>query len=227
MIVEKRGNIFTSDLQTIVNTVNCDGFMGAGIAYEFRLRYPEMFHAYKTLCKTKQMKIGKLWLYKAHNRSILNFPTKLSWKLPTRPEYLQAGLEKFVNTYEQKGITSIAFPLLGASNGGLSIEYSLSIMQEYLRPCPITIEIWHYDPHAKDELFNQLCKLFNNNTFAHLKLQTGISSTYLSIIKESLNNQEVRTINQLIHTKGLGDKTLEKLFAYLQCPTKEMSLFDF
>jgi putative effector of murein hydrolase LrgA (UPF0299 family) len=73
MIIERTGNIFTTKCQTIVNTVNCVGVMGAGIAYEFRLRYQDMFNKYKQHCEDKQLDIGILWIYNAEDKKILNF----------------------------------------------------------------------------------------------------------------------------------------------------------
>jgi O-acetyl-ADP-ribose deacetylase (regulator of RNase III) len=131
------GNIFTTKAQTIVNTVNCVGVMGAGIALECRLRFPEMYEKYVTLCDQGQLKIGLLWLYKGDERWVLNFPTKKHWKYPSKKEYLEKGLEKFLSTYEQKGISSIAFPLLGASQGGIDGEESLAIMLSYLEQATI------------------------------------------------------------------------------------------
>jgi O-acetyl-ADP-ribose deacetylase (regulator of RNase III) len=116
-----KGNIFDSKAQTIVNTVNCVGGMGKGIALEYKKKYPLMFEKYKELCSHNLFEIGKLWLYKdeQNERWILNFPTKTHWKYNSRYCYIEKGLEKFVDTYKEKGITSIAFPLLGCTNGGL------------------------------------------------------------------------------------------------------------
>ena len=137
-----KGDIFESDTQTIVNTINCVGVMGKGIALSFKEKYPKMFIRYKELCNYKQIKIGTLWLYKDENKWILNFPTKDHWKNPSEVEYLKLGLKKFVETYEEKGITSISFPLLGANNGGLNPDISLRIMKEYLQECKIPVFIY-------------------------------------------------------------------------------------
>jgi len=166
MIIEKNGNIFTTDAQTIVNTVNCVGVMGAGIAYEFRLREPEMFEKYKGLCSTKQIGIGKLWIYEAKSegpskyKKILNFPTKDNWKYPSKEEYLHLGLEKFVATYKERNITSVAFPLLGADRGGIDKRRAISIMEQHLSKCDIDVEIWHFDPMAKDDMYEDFKSIF-------------------------------------------------------------------
>lgn len=150
-----KGNIFNSKTQTIVNTINCVGVMGKGIALVFKLRYPEMFEKYKEFCQSKMIGIGKLWLYKSENTPqwVLNFPTKFHWKYPSKMEYLEAGLQKFVDSYKEKGITSIAFPLLGTHNGGLDKIEVLDLMHKYLEQCDIPIEIYEYDPLAPDDMF--------------------------------------------------------------------------
>ena len=136
------GNLFESNCQTIVNTINCFGVMGKGIALEYKKRFPDMFLRYKELCGKKLIRPGILWLYKADNKWILNFPTKDHWKNPSKIEYLESGLTKFLNTYKNKGITSIAFPLLGSSNSGIDPDLSLEVMKKYLSQCDIEVEIY-------------------------------------------------------------------------------------
>lgn len=146
-IIENK-DIFQSEAQTLVNTVNCVGVMGKGIAQRFKGEYPEMFEQYVQICKNGLLNVGKLWLYKTENKWILNFPTKTDWRYPSKIEYLEVGLKKFVSTYKSKGITSVAFPLLGASNGKIDPEISLNIMKKYLQECdiPVYIYIKHFPP---------------------------------------------------------------------------------
>lgn len=116
--------------------------MGKGIALEFKKRYPEMYSDYKVLCSTSKIDIGTLWLYRAKDRNILNFPTKKHWRQPSKPEYIEAGLEKFVSSYEHFCITSISFPLLGTGNGGLDWDDVVQpLMEKYLSSLPISIYI--------------------------------------------------------------------------------------
>ena len=142
MIEYIEGNIFNSPAQVIVNTVNTVGVMGKGLALSFKKRYPQMFEAYRKACDKHQLTIGKLMLYYAPDHWILMFPTKENWRNPSKIEYLEAGLKKFVNTYADKGITSIAFPKLGCGNGELSWNDVKPIMEQYLKPLPITIYIY-------------------------------------------------------------------------------------
>ena len=125
-----------------MNTVNCMGVMGKGLALQFKTQYPHMFSVYQRMCDQRLLDIGKLWIYKTERRWILNFPTKYDWRLPSQEGYLEKGLEKFMKTYKLRGITSVAFPLLGANNGGLSPEVSFDLMHHYLRHCDIPVSIY-------------------------------------------------------------------------------------
>lgn len=142
MKIIQSGDIFQSEAQTLVNTVNCLGVMGKGLALRFKNEYPEMYVAYVDICERRLLDIGKLWLYKTDEKWILNFPTKYDWKMPTQEQYLELGLQKFLSTYRKKDITSIAFPLLGASNGKLDPKVSLDIMTHYLSQCEIPVTIY-------------------------------------------------------------------------------------
>ena len=86
MIKEIKGNIFNSKCQALVNTVNCVGVMGKGIALECKLRFPGMFEKYKEFCDTKKIRPGILQLWKNSKPWVLNFPTKMHWKDPSKIE---------------------------------------------------------------------------------------------------------------------------------------------
>lgn len=215
MIQIVTGNIFTSKCQTIVNTVNCVGVMGAGIAYECRLRYPKMYERYVQLCKDKQILIGTLWLFKGEDKWILNFPTKFHWKYESKPEYLEKGLRKFVETFKEKGITSVAFPLLGASNGGIPESVSIQIMTEHLDKCDIDIEIYYYDPLAYDDLFIKFKTLFNSFQDRELATKSGLRIDFVRKVKTAIERDDIRSLSRLLSVKGIGDVTLEKSFRFV------------
>lgn len=139
----KIGNIFESECSTIVNTINCVGVMGKGIALEFKKRYPEMYINYVRRCDEGNVKIGEPYVYEGKDgKKILNFPTKDHWRSPSRLSYVIKGLDWFVNNYEKEHIDSIAFPPLGCGNGGLAWEVVGPIMYQKLRELPINIEIY-------------------------------------------------------------------------------------
>jgi O-acetyl-ADP-ribose deacetylase (regulator of RNase III) len=134
-------NIFESPAQTLVNTVNTVGVMGKGIAADFKRRYPEMFQIYKTFCAKKQFRVGQLYVYRTANKWVLNFPTKQHWRNPSKIEWIEACLKKFVETYTAQGITSISFPQLGCGNGGLSWDEVRPLMERYLEDLPIPVYV--------------------------------------------------------------------------------------
>lgn len=214
------GNIFTSNCQTLVNTVNCVGVMGAGIALECRLRYPEMHEKYIKLCDTNQIDIGLLWIFKSTDRWILNFPTKKHWKYPSKKEYLIKGLDKFVNTYQEKGIDSIAFPLLGADKGGIPQEESLSIMMSYLEKSSIDIEIYRYDQTAKDDLYDKTKEWLLAQDVNRISTLTKLRKDYVVKVIDAMNSPNIVQLNQLARVQGIGIKTLEKVFHFAKNSTQ-------
>lgn len=143
MIKIKLGNIFESEMKTLVNTINCVGVMGKGIAKIYKDKYPKMFEEYKDMCVQKLIHPGCLYPYYENNQvKILNFPTKQHWRSPSKIEYIQDGLDWFVQNYEELGITSIAFPPLGCGNGGLDWGTVGPVMYNKLKDLPIDIEIY-------------------------------------------------------------------------------------
>ncbi|MBI3959943.1 MAG: macro domain-containing protein [Chloroflexi bacterium] len=155
MILYVQGDLFQSPAQVLVNTVNTEGVMGKGVALQFKQMFPEMFAQYRDLCERKQFDIGNLWLYRSPNKWVLNFPTKRHWKQPSRIEYVSAGLKKFVDSYDEMGIHSIAFPPLGCGNGQLDFKSQVQpVMHEYLARLPIDVFIYpdRSDPFVPEHL---------------------------------------------------------------------------
>lgn len=102
MIEYIEGDIFESPAQVIVNTVNTVGVMGKGLALAFKKRYPDMFERYKQACDNDALTIGKLMLFYEADHWLLLFPTKKHWRNPSKLEYIEAGLAKFVSSYAVK-----------------------------------------------------------------------------------------------------------------------------
>jgi len=154
MILYVKGNLLQSPAQVLVNTVNTFGAMGKGIALEFKRLYPEMYKEYRRLCEQGQFEIGNLWLYKSPNKWVLNFPTKKHWRYPSKLSYIEAGLEKFIESYTDLDIHSIAFPPLGCGNGQLDFEFQVKpLMEKYLRNLPIDVFI---HPDRESEFIEHL-----------------------------------------------------------------------
>ena len=143
MILYVQGDIFQSPAQVLVNTVNTVGVMGKGVALQFKRHFPEMYTKYRDLCEKGDFNVGSLWLYKTPNKWVLNFPTKRHWRHPSKIEYVESGMKKFVETYSSMGIHSIAFPPLGCGNGQLEFRSQVQpLMEKYLQPLPIEVFVY-------------------------------------------------------------------------------------
>ena len=217
------GNLFTSTCQTLVNTINCVGVMGAGIALECRLRYPAMFEAYSKLCYEKRFRPGMLWLYKGgeedrdvDSKWVLNFPTKVHWKFPSRMEWVELGLDKFLAMYKAKGISSVAFPVLGGQNGGLNPDKVISLMREKLAVCEIPVEIYQYRADAPDDLFERFKDLLLSKSDEELAKISCLRIDYVKRIRGAMESSDICQLNQLAHCDGIGVKTVEKAFALMR-----------
>lgn len=150
MITYVYGDILQSPAKVLVNAVNTVGVMGKGIAYDFKLCFPDMFERYSTLCQDGAFNMGQLMLYKTAHKWVLNFPTKRHWRSTSRLEDIEVGLQNFVATYAERGITSVSFPQLGTGAGRLDWERQVRpLMESYLAPLPITVYIHIYDTNDR------------------------------------------------------------------------------
>jgi O-acetyl-ADP-ribose deacetylase (regulator of RNase III) len=111
------------DVDAIVNTVNCVGVMGKGIALQFKNKWPDNFRSYEAACKAKQIRPGRVFVYDAGGlvkpHFIINFPTKDHWRGKSRIEFIRDGLSDLIGQVKKLHILSIAIPPLGCGNGGL------------------------------------------------------------------------------------------------------------
>lgn len=123
MIEYKKGDILAEDVEALVNTVNCVGIMGRGIALQFKNAYPENYKAYHAACKHNEVRPGRMFVFEtgwlANPRFIINFPTKRHWRGMSRMEDIDAGLVDLVEVIRSRNIRSIAIPPLGSGLGGL------------------------------------------------------------------------------------------------------------
>lgn len=137
------GDMFESRAQTLVNTVNCVGVMGKGVAEQFKKRHPAMFDDYKNRCERKSVRLGEPYLYSdASGAWVVNFPTKDHWRSPSRLSDIERGLDYFASHVTEWGITSVAMPPLGCGNGGLEWSDVGPLIYRKLAHLPIDIELY-------------------------------------------------------------------------------------
>ena len=137
------GNMFESEMNTLVNTVNCVGVMGKGIARVFKGKFPQVFEDYARRCNAGQVRLGEPYHYTdLTGISIVNFPTKNHWRAATRLKDVESGLDFFVEHVREWQIQSVAFPPLGCGNGGLNWIQVGPLMYSKLAHLDIRVEIY-------------------------------------------------------------------------------------
>lgn len=123
MIEHAKGNLLAADAEALVNTVNCVGYMGKGIALQFKQAFPANFKAYEKACHAHEVKPGRMFIFETGSmvnpRYIINFPTKRHWRGKSRIEDIESGLKALIADVKRLGIRSIAVPPLGSGLGGL------------------------------------------------------------------------------------------------------------
>lgn len=200
------GDLFQSNATTIVNTVNCVGVMGKGIAAEFRKRFPQMFADYAARCAARRVKLGEPYLYQDMlGVSVINFPTKDHWRSPSRLNDVVRGLDYLLAHAAEWGIKSLALPPLGCGNGGLEWALVGPIMYQKLGTLGIPVEI--YAPYGTPQ--SQLTEEFLGQTITAQNVkgrqQQKLNPAWLTLLevvaelgKQPYANPVGRTIFQKI-----------------------------
>lgn len=153
----KRGDMFASGADTLVNAVNCQGKMGAGVALEFAKRFPKMYEAYKLNCELRELKPGKIQIFEEKGRTIVNLPTKNEVYRGSEMRWVCDGLRALRDwlKYESQNtgrIKLVAIPALGCGHGGLHWETVKEVVYSYLHDLPQ--QIWVYEPFEEEILVN-------------------------------------------------------------------------
>ena len=146
MITFKQDDIFNINSEALVNTVNCVGIMGRGIALQFKQKFPENFKQYEIACKHKEVVPGKMFVYSTSNihtpKFIINFPTKRHWRDSSYIEDIEIGLISLKEVIIKNNIKSIAIPPLGCGLGGLNwniVKEKIKLALQELSDVEITV----------------------------------------------------------------------------------------
>lgn len=157
------GDMFESQADALVNTVNLNGIMGKGVALQFKKKFPANFTTYKAACINKSIRVGKLLvtkeIYEGKYVTIINFPTKINWRKPSEYSYIEAGLKDLRRIIDSTNIQSIAIPPLGAGNGGLLWARVKQLIETYLNECSAEIYVYEPTSHITELLKSERAKL--------------------------------------------------------------------
>lgn len=146
MLFYTTGDLLQSNAEALVNTVNCEGYMGKGIAYQFKLQFPDNNVDYVKACKSGQLKPGKLHYFREREKIIINFPTKNKWREKSKIEYIETGLDELLVLIGNLNIKSIAIPPLGSGNGGLIWTNVKEVIIDKLQAISADVDIYIYEP---------------------------------------------------------------------------------
>lgn len=145
-VKEVEGDLLAVEADALVNTVNCVGVMGKGVALQFKRRFPDMFRAYKHACDRGEVRLGRMWVWETGllegPRYIINFPTKDHWKGRSRLEWIRDGLVDLRRVIAGLELESVALPPLGAGNGGLDWADVEPLIQDALAELPTAVSVF-------------------------------------------------------------------------------------
>ena len=154
MIEIAKGNILEADAEALVNTVNCVGFMGKGIALQFKQAFPANFKAYETACHEGQVLPGRMFIFDngrlLNPRYVINFPTKRHWRGKSRIVDIRSGLKALIDDVRRLGVRSIAVPPLGCGLGGLDWREVRPIIENAFSELP-DVRVLLFEPVGPPE----------------------------------------------------------------------------
>jgi len=155
MIEFKQGNLLEENAEALVNTVNCVGVMGKGIALQFKQAFPENFRQYEKACRASEVQPGRMFTVPTgslfYPRYIINFPTKRHWRGKSKIEDIKSGLKALIAEVQQLGISSIAIPPLGCGNGGLDWAEVKPLIESTFAVLP-EVKVVIFDPAGAPEV---------------------------------------------------------------------------
>lgn len=204
MIEEAEGNLLRADAEALVNTVNCVGFMGKGIALQFRQAHPDNFRFYERACRKEEVQPGRMLIFDAGQmfkpRYIINFPTKRHWRGKSRVEDIQSGLDALVADVKRLGIKSIAVPPLGCGNGGLEWSVIRPIIVRAFASLP-DVTVMLYSPAGAPDARTMPVRTTRPNMTPTRALLVKLMQQYL-VLAYRLTHLEIQKLAYFLQESG-------------------------
>ncbi|QLL08857.1 type II toxin-antitoxin system antitoxin DNA ADP-ribosyl glycohydrolase DarG [Mycobacterium vicinigordonae] len=214
MIVETSGDLLTADVDAIVNTVNCVGVMGKGIALQVKRRYPAVFDAYARECKRGNVQIGRMLPVPTNELTgpawVINFPTKTHWRAPSRLSYISEGLFDLLRVVKELDLHAIAVPPLGAGNGGLDWADVAPMIREAFEQLE-GVTVYLFAPtRTRQQIVSS----------GRIKMTRG-RATVLALMDQYA---EARAEVEPLSGKGLSHLEIQKLLYFADCVDPSLKL---
>lgn len=227
-LLDKRGNIFTSSAEAFLIPVNCEGYMGAGLALESAVRFPDKERDYKNECLSGNLIVGKTtWQFiDQEKRFQVLFPTKNKYSHPSRLSFIESGMRHLVQVSDAKMLKTVAIPRLGADLGKLDWESTRPVIEVLLQTSEHLkcIEFWEFDPKVQDDLFSKLkilvkCSEWDKLKFLNrkdkenilLSVQLSTDLSFMSLLRISgISKSKLTALAEFIQNfqKGNWDEQL-------------------
>lgn len=175
MINFTTGNLLESTAECLINTVNCEGYMGKGIAYQFKLRFPENNKDYVRACKIGELKVGKLHYFLEDGKVIINFPTKDKWRNQSKIEYIDDGLNELIKLLPNLNVKNIAIPPLGCGNGGLDWNEVKSLIMNKLKQLESNYNFIIYEPSQNYSAISKEAPKLNASSLVLMQIKLNLN----------------------------------------------------
>ncbi len=205
-IIVKKGDLLKEQTDAIINTVNCVGVMGKGIALQFKQKWPENFKAYEKACKEKKIRPGKVFVHELGKLAgkpyyIINFPTKDHWRGKSELSFIESGLKDLIEYIKHHDIRSISIPPLGCGNGGLQWSEVRTLINNSFRSLDNQIDVHLFEPDGAPSAKSMV----TNTTKPAMTVGRSILIKLLSIYREmeySLSKIEIQKLCYFAQESG-------------------------
>ena len=204
MVTIKQGDLLKAQADALVNTVNCVGVMGKGIALQFKKAFPENYKAYKKACDRKQIVPGQVHVCDVGNLEqahyIINFPTKNHWRGKSRMQDIESGLQSLVENIKRLQIKSIAIPPLGCGNGGLPWDQVRPKIEQAFTALP-DVEVFLFEPAGAPAVE----KMENRTEKPHLTIARALFIKLLDLYQQAeyrLSRLEIQKLAYFLQEAG-------------------------
>ncbi len=206
MIEYKSGNMLEADAEALVNTVNCVGVMGRGIALQFKNAFPDNYRAYKAACDRKEVSPGHVLVFDLNRfenpKLIINFPTKRHWRGKSRMEDVREGLKDLVRVLREYKVKSVAVPPLGCGLGGLNWSEVRPMIEQALASLP-ELQVHLYPPEGAPEAGDMVIRTrAPKMTLGRAALLALMGSYLRSLMDDSVSLLEIHKLMYFLQEAG-------------------------
>lgn len=205
-ITVKQGDLLKEEVDAIINTVNCVGVMGKGIALQFKQKWPENFKAYVKACKENEVHTGRMFVHNLGKLAgkpyfIINFPTKDHWRSPSKIEFIDSGLRDLVRVIRENDIRSIAMPPLGCGNGGLDWADVKPLIERWMGEVP-NVDVHLFEPVGAPIASSMVVRTERPKMTAARSVFVKLMSAYREVGYE-LSKIEVQKLGYFAHVANV------------------------